>query len=94
MSIKKFQQPNYQPYKPFVLKKHHKWMIGGISAVVVIYMIVSIIIISGLTVKQTLDSNQLTNDINKLQADTQNKLNELTENILLVEKDIQQTKKI
>ncbi|MEK6824026.1 MAG: trypsin-like peptidase domain-containing protein [Nanoarchaeota archaeon] len=93
MSIKKFQQPNYQPYKPFVLKKHHKWMIGGISAVVVIYMIVSIIIISGLTVKQTLDSNQLTNDINKLQADTQNKLNELTENILLVEKDIQQTKK-
>ncbi|MBI2057113.1 hypothetical protein HYT91_02555, partial [Candidatus Pacearchaeota archaeon] len=63
-----------------VLRKHHKWMIGGISAVVVIYMIVSIIIMSGLAVKQTSDSNKLANEINKLQADTQSKLNELTEN--------------
>ncbi len=76
-----------------VLRKHHKWMIGGISAVVVIYMIVSIIIISGLAVKQTSDYNQLAKEINKLQADTQSKLNELTENLLLVKEDIQQTKK-
>ncbi|MBI2004333.1 trypsin-like peptidase domain-containing protein [Candidatus Pacearchaeota archaeon] len=75
-----------------VLRKHHKWMIGGISAVVVIYMIVSIIIMSGLAVKQTSDSNKLANEINKLQADTQSKLNELTENLLLVKEDIRQTK--
>jgi len=45
-----------------VLKKHHKWMIGGISAVVVIYMVVSIILISGLAVKQTSDYNKFTNE--------------------------------
>src|SRR3989344_843099 len=84
-------QNNFQ-HKPLVLKKHHKWMIGGISAVVVIYMIISIILISGLAVKQTSDNNKLANEINKLQADTQSKLNELTENILLVKEDIKQTK--
>src|SRR3989338_8450654 len=75
-----------------VLRKHHKWMIGGISAVVVIYMIVLIILISGLAVKQTSDYNKLADEINKLQADTQNKLNELTENLLLTKEDIKQTK--
>ena len=75
-----------------VLKKHHKWMIGGISAVVVIYMVVSIILISGLAVKQTSDYNKFTNEINKLQADTQNKLNELTENLLLIKEEVKQTK--
>ena len=75
-----------------VLRKHHKWMIGGISAVVAIYMIISIILISGLAVKQTSDYNKLADEINKLQADTQNKLNELTENLLLTKEDIKQTK--
>ena len=75
-----------------ILRKHHKWMIGGISAVVVIYMIISIILISGLAVKQTSDYNKLADEINKLQADTQNKLNELTENLLLTKEDIKQTK--
>src|SRR3989338_4977500 len=78
--------------RQIVLKKHHKWMIGGISAVVVIYMIISIILISGLAVKQTSDNNKLANEINKLQADTQSKLNELTENILSAKEDIKQTK--
>ena len=75
------------------LKKHHKWIAGGFGTVVLIYMVVSIILISGLAVKQTSDSNRLTNDINKLQADTQNKLNELTENLLSVKEDVRQTKK-
>ena len=75
-----------------ILRKHHKWMIGGISAVVVIYMIISIILISGLAVKQTSDYNKLADEINKLQADTQSKLNELTENLLLTKEDIKQTK--
>ncbi len=90
----KNQQPNPSlPSGHIVLKKHHKWIAGGFGTIVLIYMIVSIILISGLAVKQTSDYNKLANDINKLQADTQNKLNELTENILLIEKDIQQTKK-
>ncbi len=81
------------PEGHIVLKKHHKWIAGGFGTIILIYMIVSIILMSGLAVKQTSDSSRLTNEINNLQADTQNKLNELTENVLLVEKDMQQTKK-
>ena len=75
-----------------VLRKHHKWMIGGISAVVAIYMIISIILISGLAVKQTSDYSKLTDEVNKLQADTQSKLNELTESLLSAKEEIRQTK--
>ena len=90
----KNQQPNASlPSGHMILKKHHKWIAGGFGTIVLVYMIASFILISGLAVKQTSDYNQLANSVNKLQADTQNKLNELTENILLVEKDIQQTKK-
>lgn len=86
-------QPNTSlPSGHLVLKKHHKWIAGGFGTIVLIYMIVSFILISGLTVKQTTDSSRLTNSINNLQADTQNKLNELTENILSIKEDIKQTK--
>lgn len=89
----KNQQPNASlPSGHIVLKKHHKWIAGGFGTVVLIYMIVSIILISGLAVKQTSDSIRLANDLNTLQADTQNKLNELTETLLLVKEDIRQTK--
>lgn len=87
----KNQQSNYSEGH-IVLKKHHKWIAGGFGTVILIYMIISIILISGLAVKQTSDYNKLTNDVNKLQADTQNKLNELTENILLIKDDLKQTK--
>ena len=64
------------------LKKHHKWVLGGFGTVVLIYMIVSSILLSGIITKQTINNNQLKDKIGELQGDTQNKLNELTEGLL------------
>jgi len=64
------------------MKRHHKWAIGGFSTVVVITLIILAILLNGLIVKQSIDYNTLNNKILNLQADTQSKLNELTENII------------
>ena len=58
------------------LKKHHKWMIGGFSTIVLIFMIITVILLNGIIVKQQINHNELSNRIVNLQADTQNKLNE------------------
>lgn len=64
------------------MKKHHKWAIGGFGTIVVIFMVISGILLNGIIVKQTVDYKSLNNKIINLQADTQNKLNELTESII------------
>lgn len=74
------------------LKKHHKWMLGGFGTIVLIYMIISGILLSGIITKQTINHNQLTNKIDGLQADTQSKLNELTETLLATQNDLKQTR--
>ena len=71
-----------------ILKKHHKWVLGGFGTVVLIYMIVSAILLSGIITKQTINNNQLNDKIDELQADTQNKLNELTEGLLDTREDL------
>jgi len=64
------------------LKKHHKWIIGSFSSIVIIYIIVSAIFLNGIIVKQTVNHNTVTDKINELQADTQSKFNELTESLM------------
>jgi S1-C subfamily serine protease len=64
------------------LKKHHKWMIGGFSTIVIIYMIITAILLNGIIVKQQINHNDLSDRIDSLQADTQNKLNELTRDLI------------
>lgn len=70
------------------LKKHHKWIIGSFSSIIVIFMIFTTIFLTGLSAKQIANNNALKNEIEKLQADTQNKLNELTENFLETKSDL------
>lgn len=64
------------------MKRHHRWIIGGFSSVVIIALIVIAILLNGLIVKQGIDYNTLNDKINTLQADTQSKLNELTETLI------------
>jgi S1-C subfamily serine protease len=64
------------------LKKHHKIILGGFTTIVIIYMIVTAILLNGLIVKQSVNHNTLNNKIDGLQADTQSKLNELTETLI------------
>ena len=68
------------------LKRHHKIIIGSFSSLVLIFMIVSSILIYTISIKQTVNYNKLNNKISELEADTQNKLNELTKNLLQTNK--------
>ncbi len=70
------------------LKKHHKVVIGSFTTVVIIYMIITAIMLNGLIVKQTVNNNEVNNKIDKLQADTQSKLNELTTNLMQTQEDL------
>jgi len=73
------------------MKKHHKWMIGGFSSIVIMALIVMAILLNGLIVKQTIDYSTLNNKINNLQADTQSKLNELTESIIETQTTVEES---
>lgn len=64
------------------LKAHHKWMIGSFTTIVIIYMIVTAVLLNGIIVKQTVNHNSVNNRIDQLQADTQTKLNDLTETLM------------
>ncbi len=74
------------------LKKHHKWIIGSFSSVVIIFMVVTGILLNGIIVKQTINHNELSNKIENLQTDTQSKLNELTNSLLDIESSLEETK--
>lgn len=64
------------------LKRHHKIVIGGFTTIVIVYMIVTAILLNGLIVKQTVNHEQVNNKIDKFQAQTQEQINELTDEIL------------
>jgi S1-C subfamily serine protease len=67
------------------MKRHHNWIIGGFSTIVLVYMIVTAILLNGAIVKQQLNHNEVLNRINDIRAsetDTQSKLTELTENLM------------
>ena len=71
------------------LKRHHKWIIGSFSSIVIIFMIVSGILLNGIIVKQTINHNTVMSKIDSLQADTQSKFNELTTSLLQTKEDLQ-----
>ena len=88
---KRFLYVIYLIYKEMVLKKHHKWAIGGFGTIVIIFMIISGILLNGMIVKQKVDYNTLNNKILNLQADTQSKLNELTESIIETQTTVEES---
>tara|TARA_Y100000310_G_scaffold130751_2_gene129884 strand:- start:13286 stop:14155 length:870 start_codon:yes stop_codon:yes gene_type:complete len=64
------------------LKKHHKWIIGSFSTIIIIFMITLGILMYVLFVNQQYDYDTLNKKISDSQADLQIKINELTENIM------------
>lgn len=74
------------------LKKHHKWIIGSFSSLVIIVLIVYGVLINGLIVKQQINHNEVSNRIDGVQADTQTKMNELTESIMEINSGLEETK--
>ncbi|MAH03766.1 hypothetical protein CMI39_03200 [Candidatus Pacearchaeota archaeon] len=69
------------------MKRHHKWIIGSFSSIIVIFMIASGILIYISFVNQTLNYNELSADI----AETQNNINTLTENLIQTKDDLGET---
>jgi S1-C subfamily serine protease len=73
------------------MERHHKWIIGGFSTVVLIFMIVSGILLNGLIVKQQLNHNEVMNEINGIkasQAETESQISELTANLIETQKSL------
>ena len=64
------------------LKRHHKWIIGSFSSLVIIFMITSGVFTYILFVKQELNQNQLKKEISDLQADLQIKIDQITQSIV------------
>lgn len=63
------------------LERHHKWIIGGASSIIIIFMISSGIMMYLLFVRQEINYDQLNQKISEVQGDTQIKIDQLTENI-------------
>jgi len=85
----------YKPQSPtqqIGLKKHHKIILGGFTGIVIIYMIVSAILLNGIIVKQTVNHNSLNNKIEALQADSNSKINQLTEVLSETQESLSETK--
>jgi S1-C subfamily serine protease len=83
-------QSRYQPpqQQHFILKKHHKIFIGSFTTVVIVYMIIMAILVNGIIVKQTINNKDVNKRLDELQADTQTKLNDVSINMLQLQKTI------
>lgn len=64
------------------LKRHHKWLIGSFSTLVIIFMISTGVLLYTLFIKQELNYNSLSDKIIELQTDTSSKINILTESLM------------
>lgn len=69
-------------YIKMALKKHHKWLIGSFSSLVILFMIIIGVLMYIMFVKQELNQNQLNQKIFELNADLQIKINEITESLM------------
>ncbi|MBI5803144.1 trypsin-like peptidase domain-containing protein [Candidatus Pacearchaeota archaeon] len=63
------------------LQTHHKWIIGSFTTLVVIFMISSSVFMYLIFAKQELNYRNLDQKITEVQADSQSKINDLTESI-------------
>jgi S1-C subfamily serine protease len=71
-----------------VLERKHKIIIGGVSTIVILFMILSSLFMYSIFVQQSADFNILNNKITNLQANTQTQINSLSESISGTKSDI------
>jgi len=64
------------------LQRHHKVIIGGVSFLLIVFMITSSLFMYMIFTKQVTDVNNLNKKITTLQTDTQTKLNDLSTSVL------------
>lgn len=64
------------------LQRHHKIIIGGVSSLVILFMITSSIFMYMIFIKQSADYNRLNGKIDSVQTDAQTKFNELSNSLI------------
>ena len=70
------------------LKRHHKIIIGSVSSLVILFMIFGSIFMYMVFVKQAASDAALEKKIDNLQADTQSKLNQLTDSVVQAQNEL------
>jgi S1-C subfamily serine protease len=70
------------------LKRHHKIIIGSVSSLLILFMLTSSIFTYMIFIKQGISDNQLDKKISSLQADTQTKINELTDSVISTQNEL------
>lgn len=71
-----------------VLKRHHKIILSGVTSLLIIIMIANSIFLYWVYEKTNFNYNILENKISSLQADTQSKMNTLSENLKSVNNQV------
>jgi len=66
------------------LKRHHKWVIGSFSSIIIIFMVISGILLFTLFARQEINYNSLRTET----SDIKSKLTELTTNILQTKEEL------
>ena len=70
------------------LKRHHKWLLGGFTSIVLIFMITVSIFVYMIYLKQELGYNELDKKISDLNLQTQSNINDLSSSLILTKNDI------
>lgn len=70
------------------LKRHHKWLIGSFSSLVIIFMITIGVFTYMIFVKQELNYNLLDRKITNLQTETQSNVNAITDNLIQTREEL------
>ena len=71
------------------LKKHHKIIIGSVGTLVIFFIVASSIFMYMVFVKQGASDAALAKKIDNLQADTQSKINQLTDSVVQTQSELQ-----
>jgi len=70
------------------LKKHHKWIIGSFSTIIIIFMIVTSLLLNGIIMKQNSDYNSINQKISNLEKNIQSKISEMSSSLIDTKKSV------
>ena len=72
-----------------VIKKHHKWLIGSFTSLVLIFMITISIFVYMIFIKQEVNYNLLDKKITDLKIETQSNINSLSEGLIETKSELE-----
>ncbi|MDP3987396.1 MAG: trypsin-like peptidase domain-containing protein [Nanoarchaeota archaeon] len=80
-------------YKPIVhyqitLKRHHKWLIGSFTTIIILFMIIMSVFIYMIFIKQEVNYQALDKKINGLRIETQTNINSISDSLISTKEDL------